>query len=151
MSQSTNLEYNKTGQNLLFYKDYIGPLKNSDYLRFKSYQLGNTIKNTVPTLNELVPPNKIDIFNINRDTSGCPTYDCTSNTPLIRDPYNLTIPVIVPPNLSVPTGVLTNITSLPLSAEEKENQKHPIQEPKIDVCQYSLNILRKNNIWKKPC
>ena len=55
------------------------------------------------------------------------------------------------PNLSVPTGVLTNITSLPLSAEEKEKQKHPIEEPKIDVCQYSLNILRKKNIWKKTC
>jgi len=146
MSQSTNLIYNKTGQNLLFYSDFKGPLKNSDYIRFKSYQLGNTTINSVPTLNELVPPNKIDVFNINRDPSGCPQYTCTSNTPPIKNPHNLTIPVIVPPNLSVPTGVLTNITSLPLTQEQMQQQKYPQTSDNMDICKYTLNQLRGKNV-----
>lgn len=150
MSQSTNLEYNKTGQNLIFYDDFTGPLKNSDYIRFKSYQLVNTITNSTPTLNELVPPTKIDIFNIDRNTSNCPVYDCQSNTPLILNPHNTTIPVIVAPNRSVPTGVLTDITQ-PLTASEMEEQRHPTRQSKIDICSYTLNSLRGKNIWKIVC
>lgn len=146
MSQSTNIEYNRTGQNLLFFDDYKGPLRNGDYIRFKSYQLGNTIVNTVPTLNELVPPNKIDIFDINRSTSTCPQYDCTSNTPLIQQPYALTIPVIVPPNKSVATGVLTNVTQ-PLTPDQAEEQRHPTNTPLFDVCKYKLNFVRKKPLF----
>ena len=87
MSQSTNIEYNRTSQNLLFFDDYKGPLRNGDYIRFKSYQLGNTIVNTVPTLNELVPPNKINIFDINRSTSTCPQYDCTGNPAFVNNSF----------------------------------------------------------------
>lgn len=146
MSQSTNIEYNKTGQNLLFYSDYKGPLKNSDYVRFKSYQLGNTITNSVPTLNELVPPNKVNVFDISRDPSGCPQYNCSSNTPPIKNPNNLTIPVIVPPNLSVPTGVITNITSLPLTQAEKTRQKYYKAPENVNICTYTLNKLRGKNV-----
>jgi len=150
MSQSTNLEYLKTGENLINFNQYSGPLSNSEYVRFKSYQLGNTITNSIPTLNELVPPNKIDIFNINRSPSNCPTYDCTSILVSNMNPHALTIPVIVPPNLSVPTGVLTDVTQY-LTENEKEEQRHPNNEPKIDICKYSLNMLRKKDVWKNVC
>ena len=150
MSQSTNLEYNKTSQNLINFNQYYGPLTNSDYQRFKSYQLGNTITNTIPTLNELVPENNINIFNIVRNPSGCPVYDCTSNLVSNMNPYALTIPVIVAPNLSVSTGVLTNVTQ-PLTEEEKEEQRHPTNDKKIDICKYTLNMLRKKNVWNYVC
>lgn len=150
MTESTNLEYIKTSYNLEHFDENVGPLNSSQYIRFKSYQLGNTITNSVPTLNQLVPPNNINIFNIDRDPSNCPQYDCTSNSRIIRDPHNLTIPVIVPPNLSVPTGVLTNIRH-PLTEKEKLEQKYTINDNIFEACNYSLYILRGSKTKYSVC
>lgn len=90
---------------LLLYIDLYFPMSQSDYLKrkrvatvlyndstlypvfseknlldFKQYSLENTIVNSKPTTNRIVPSNKQVVFGIQQTVSSCPTFTVCSGT-----------------------------------------------------------------------
>lgn len=72
MSQSDYIKYKKTQNKLSLLNTFPAVLDSSDYTDFKQYSIETTIiGNTIikPQLNQLIPPNKTTIFNMQVNTN----------------------------------------------------------------------------------
>ena len=85
MSQSDYIEYKKRSIELKEQTKLSPVLQQSEYCAFIQFSLENTVLNTSPTYNELVPANNKMIFNsIYSKTASCSSFICglgTQNRP----------------------------------------------------------------------
>ena len=81
MSQSDYIEYKKRATELKEQKKLQPVLSEDDYCAFKQFSLENTVLNTSPTYNELVPTNTKIIFDTARsNTATCSQFICGNGT-----------------------------------------------------------------------
>jgi hypothetical protein len=86
MSQSDYIQYKKVANELRINETAdsvypVDPVFNSrDYTDFKSYALETTVSNTKLNYNQLIPTGKKIIFNMEKNTSNCPTFPLCTNT-----------------------------------------------------------------------
>lgn len=84
MSQSDYIKHKKTSTKLRVDNKSINNKEphvfdSSDYIDFKQYHLENTINNTSPTFNYIVPSGHHLVFSMDKVVSNCPTFiDCNS-------------------------------------------------------------------------
>jgi len=84
MSQSDYIKFKRIStklavDNKLVYNKQPPVFAVGDYIDFKQYYLENTVMNTSPTYNYIVPTGHQIIFNMDKVVSSCPTFIC-SNT-----------------------------------------------------------------------
>jgi hypothetical protein len=87
MSQSDYIKYKKTSNKLSIDNSSLHNKEppvfvSSDYTDFKQYHLENTINNTRPTFNYIVPSGNHLVFGMDKVVSNCPTFIDCSNTNL---------------------------------------------------------------------
>ena len=86
MSQSDYIQYKKVANELRINgtTDTLYPVDpiftSKDYTDFKSYALETTISNTKINYNQLIPSEKKIIFNMEKNTTNCPTFPLCRNT-----------------------------------------------------------------------
>jgi hypothetical protein len=85
MSQSDYIKYKKTSTKLRIDNSSVHNKEppvfdSSDYTDFKQYHLENTINNTSPTFNYIVPSGRHSVFGMDKVVSTCPTFIDCSNT-----------------------------------------------------------------------
>lgn len=81
MSQSDYIKYKRVSNQLRNEKQ--PPVLNSQtLLDFEQYALENTIVNTVPALNRLVPTGRQRVFQMDKVVGNCPTFPVCHNTNL---------------------------------------------------------------------
>lgn len=80
MSQSDYIKYKKTSIELTSLNKYPPVFQEDIYNSFKEYSLENTIQNTKLTFNQLQPPGKIIINNMEKTVSNCPQFPICKDT-----------------------------------------------------------------------
>lgn len=86
MSQSDYIQYKKVANELRINgtTDTLYPVDpiftSKDYTDFKSYALETTVSNTKINYNQLIPSGKKIIFNMEKNTTNCPTFPLCRNT-----------------------------------------------------------------------
>jgi hypothetical protein len=80
MSQSDYIKYKKTSTELKRNK-LPDLLEYANYNSYKGYSLENTTQNAKITYNQLIPPNKTIIWNMEKTvTANCPKFAICNNT-----------------------------------------------------------------------
>lgn len=80
MSSSDYTKLKRTGVILKNLAEEPYVLDDSEYTDFIDYNLENTITNSKITYNKLIPPNHQIVFNMDRISTGCPTFALCSQT-----------------------------------------------------------------------
>lgn len=80
MSQSNYTDYLKNSRILKEQNELKPVLNSSDYIKFKSYSLVNTIPNSKNSYSELFLNNKKNIFGMERNTTNCINFQLCRNT-----------------------------------------------------------------------
>lgn len=96
MSQSDYIRYKKTGVQLKDLKREDPVLTNTLYRAFIAYNLENTITNTKVVYNQLIPPGRQIIFNIDKVATKCPQFIYCRGTQARSNRRLLLRPQIVP-------------------------------------------------------
>jgi hypothetical protein len=79
MSQSDYLKYKRVSTELKI-NDQPRVFPTQEYIDYKQYSMENATKNTKITYNQLIPPNRKIIFNMEKKTSSCPTFIICKST-----------------------------------------------------------------------
>ena len=80
MSQSDYIRFKKTATKLALDNSESPVFNVGDYIDFKQFSLENSITNTSPTYNYIVPSNRRVIFKMDKVVSSCPTFATCKNT-----------------------------------------------------------------------
>ena len=113
MSQSDYIKYKKSAVELKNQTFFPPILESDDYTDYKQYATGNNVYNTCQTYNELIPPHKTRLFDIERSyLTTCPTFivDHDTQTRPNRIPMKqaYAVPVPVPLYVKHPQSVCAN-------------------------------------------
>lgn len=79
MSQSDQIQYKKTSS-ILKNQTFSPVFSSNQYTNFKTYALENTITNTKLSYHQLKPSNKQIVFDMEKQTTNCPTFVLCRNT-----------------------------------------------------------------------
>jgi len=80
MSQSDYILYKKT-QQVLKEQNKLSPvIMSKDYTEYSKYAVETTISNTKLKYSKLVPPNKVDVLDMEKTITNCPTFVLCKNT-----------------------------------------------------------------------
>ena len=78
MSQGDYIRVKKTKQVLT--KKLSPVISHENYAAFQTYHLETTVNKTKHTFSRLLPASKKDIFDMEQNISGCPTFPLCTNT-----------------------------------------------------------------------
>jgi hypothetical protein len=127
MSQSDYIKYKKMSQELKINK--LPPvLEPDDYISYKEYALENSIKNTKLTYNQLQPPNKIMVMNMEKTVTNCPSFIVCKNTHL--RPHRATYP----PTYASQYATVHPIRPFTHKQQEQIQQKKYLSLPNTKLC-----------------
>lgn len=82
MSQSDYIKYKKMSTELKRMNKLEPILESNQYISYKNYALENKIQNTKITYNQLLLPNRTQIFNMEKKVTDCPVFTTCLNTNL---------------------------------------------------------------------
>jgi len=74
MSQSDYIKHKRVATALITQMDMPSVLESGNYSSFLGYNIENTVMNTNPTLNQLIPSTNQIIFSMKLKTTQCPTF-----------------------------------------------------------------------------
>jgi len=80
MSQSDYIKYKRVATELKNTKEVLPVFESQDYTEYKEFSLENNITNTKTLYNQLIPPGKKIIFDMEKTTNSCPTFIICQNT-----------------------------------------------------------------------
>ena len=80
MSQSDYIKYKRVATELKNTKQVPAVLESQDYIGYKEYSMENKITNTKTLYNQLIPPGKKIIFDMEKKVTNCPAFIICNNT-----------------------------------------------------------------------